>query len=453
MDDLISVWKQTLSIIKNDVIPVSFDTWIEPVIPLSMSEDTIILQVPYEYNKTMIEERYGELIKNALLYITGNSYELDVRIKDEKKEDEQAKTLKNSTFYGLNPFYTFENFVTGDSNQVAYAFVKAASKACVEGTYIDSNPVFIFGDAGLGKTHLMQAAGHRVLKESSNTKNILYVTSEQFTTELTNSLKENEPEKFREKYRMVDILMIDDIQFIRTMPGIQQEFFHTFNELYQNNKIIIISSDRPPRELHGIEQRLITRFESGVMKEIEAPNYETRIAILKKKAEQLNVEMSEEIYHYVASIITTNNRELEGAMKMIVSLHRLMKKEINISLAEEALKEFNKPSEKIITPQKVIKTIEKHFNLSENSLYTSSRAQKISKPRQIAYYIMDNLLNLKLKEIADILARKDHSTIIHGIKIIKEEMEKDYNLKSTVEDIIKDIKNWFINIKNIDFLI
>lgn len=441
MDDIISIWKKTLSIIKSDIIPVSFDTWIEPVIPVSMTDDSIILQVPYEYNKTMIEERYGELIKNALLYITGNSYELDVRIRDEKKEEEPEKPYKNSTYYGLNPFYTFDNFVTGDSNQVAYAFVKAASKACVEGTYIDSNPVFIFGDAGLGKTHLMQAAGHRVLRESGNTKNMLYVTSEQFTTELTNSLKENEPEKFREKYRMVDILMIDDIQFIRTMPGIQQEFFHTFNELYQNNKIIIISSDRPPRELHGIEQRLITRFESGVMKEIEAPNYETRIAILKKKAEQLNVEMSEEIYHYVASIITTNNRELEGAMKMIVSLHRLMKKEINLSLAQEALKEFNRPSEKIITPDRIIKNIEKHFNLPENSLKSSSRAQKISKPRQIAYYIMDSILDIKLKEIGEILGGKDHSTVIHGIKIIKDEIESDYNLKSTVEDIIKDIKN------------
>ena len=441
MDDIISIWKKTLSIIKSDIIPVSFDTWIEPVIPVSMTDDSIILQVPYEYNKTMIEERYGELIKNALLYITGNSYELDVRIRDVKKEEEPEKPYKNSTYYGLNPFYTFDNFVTGDSNQVAYAFVKAASKACVEGTYIDSNPVFIFGDAGLGKTHLMQAAGHRVLRESGNTKNMLYVTSEQFTTELTNSLKENEPEKFREKYRMVDILMIDDIQFIRTMPGIQQEFFHTFNELYQNNKIIIISSDRPPRELHGIEQRLITRFESGVMKEIEAPNYETRIAILKKKAEQLNVEMSEEIYHYVASIITTNNRELEGAMKMIVSLHRLMKKEINLSLAQEALKEFNRPSEKIITPDRIIKNIEKHFNLPENSLKSSSRAQKISKPRQIAYYIMDSILDIKLKEIGEILGGKDHSTVIHGIKIIKDEIESDYNLKSTVEDIIKDIKN------------
>ena len=445
MDNLVSVWTQALSIIKNDTLPVSYSTWIETIIPVGVENDTIILQVPYEYNKTMIEERYSQLIKNTLLYITNTSYELDIRVKDNKTEEEKEilnnfKPNNNSNYYGLNPFYTFDNFVTGDSNKVAYAFVNAASKACIEGTYIESNPVFIFGNAGLGKTHLMQAAGHRVIKETGNTKNILYVTSEQFTTELTNALKENEPQKFREKYRMVDILMIDDIQFIRTMPGIQQEFFHTFNELYQNNKIIIISSDRPPRELHGIDQRLITRFESGVMKEIESPDYETRIAILKKKAEQLNVDMSEKIYHHIASIITTNNRELEGAMKMVVSLHRLMKRDITIDLVEEALKEFNKPSEKIITPEKIIQVIEKYFNLPENSLKNSSRAHKFSKPRQIAYYIMDSMLDIKLVEIADIL-KKDHSSVIHGIKKIKEDADNDFTLKSTIDDIIKDIKN------------
>lgn len=445
MDNLVSVWTQALEIIKDDTLPVSYSTWIESIIPVSVEGNVILLQVPYEYNKTMVEERYSQLIINALMFITGTTYELDIRVKDEKKEEtENINIYKNSSstnYYGLNPFYTFENFVTGDSNKIAYAFVNAASKACIEGSYIESNPVFIFGNAGLGKTHLMQAAGHRVLKETENRKNILYVTSEQFTTELTNALKENEPQKFREKYRMVDILMIDDIQFIRTMPGIQQEFFHTFNELYQNNKIIIISSDRPPRELHGIDQRLITRFESGVMKEIESPDYETRIAILKKKAEQLNIDMSEDIYHYIASIITTNNRELEGAMKMVVSLHRLMKRDIDINLAKEALKEFNHPSEKIITADDIIKTVEKYFNLQENSLKSSSKASNISKPRQIAMYLIKNLMDKKLKEIGDYFGGKDHSTIIHAIKKIEENIESDLIFKSTIDDLIKDIKN------------
>ena len=445
MDNIVSIWTQALSIIKNDTLPVSYSTWIETIIPVDIINDSIILQVPYEYNKTMIEERYAQLIKNTLMYITGNNYELDIRVKDEKKEEieniNKYTNSNNTNYYGLNPFYTFDNFVTGDSNKIAYAFVNAASKACIEGSYIESNPVFIFGNAGLGKTHLMQAAGHRVLKETGNTKNILYVTSEQFTTELTNALKENEPQKFREKYRMVDILMIDDIQFIRTMPGIQQEFFHTFNELYQNNKIIIISSDRPPRELHGIEERLITRFESGVMKEIESPDYETRIAILKKKAEQLNIEMSEDIYHYIASIITTNHRELEGAMKMVVSLHRLMKREITISLAQEALKEFSKPSEKIITADLIIKTVEKYFNLPENSLKSSSKANNIAYPRQIAMYLIKYMTDKKLKEIGDCFGGKHHSTVIHAIEKIEEDIKNDYNIKSTVEDLTKDIKN------------
>ena len=446
MNDIVSIWTQALSIIKNDTLPVSYSTWIETIIPVSMDDNTIILQVPYEYNKTMITERYSELIKNSLLYITNNSYELDIRVKEDKKEEKEiinnfSAPSSSSNYYGLNPFYTFSNFVTGDSNKVAYAFVNAASKACIEGSYIESNPVFIFGNAGLGKTHLMQAAGHRVLKDSGNTKKILYVTSEQFTTELTNSLKENETQKFREKYRMVDILMIDDIQFIRTMPGIQQEFFHTFNELYQNNKIIIISSDRPPRELHGIDQRLITRFESGVMKEIESPDYETRIAILKKKAEQLNIDMAEDIYHYIASIITTNNRELEGAMKMVVSLHRLMKRDITIELAQEALKEFNHPAQKVITADLIIKTVEKYFNLNENSLKSSTKEKKVAYPRQIAMYLIKNMMDKNLKEIGEYFGGKHHSTILYAINKVEEDMENDMNLKSTVEDLMKDIKN------------
>ena len=446
MDNIVSIWSQALSIIKNDTLPVSYSTWIETIIPVDIQNNIIILQVPYEYNKTMIEERYSQLIKNTLMYITGNNFELDIRVKEDKKEEipvenNKYKNSNNSNYYVLNPFYTFENFVTGDSNKVAYAFVNAASKACIEGSYCESNPIFIFGNAGLGKTHLMQAAGHKVLKETGNTKNVLYVTSEQFTNELTDAIKEKETQNFRNKYRKVDILMIDDIQFIRNMPGIQQEFHHTFNDLYQNDKIIIISSDRPPKELHGIEERLITRFESGMIQEIISPDYETRIAILKKKAEQLNIEMSEDIYHYIANVITTSNRELEGAMKMVVSLHRLMKRDISISLVQDALKSFNQPSEKIITADLIIETVEKYFNLSENSLKSSSKSKNIAYPRQIAMYLIKNMMDKKLKEIGDYFGGKDHSTVIHAIKKIEEDIKSDINIKSTVEDIEKDIKN------------
>ena len=446
MDNIVSLWTNCLNLIKDDILPVSYTTWIESIIPIKLTDTNIILQVPYEYNKTMVQDRYSELIKNALRFLTQKDYEIDIRVKGEAEDlTESPQHIRfndvKSNYFGLNPFYTFENFVTGDSNELAHAAAKAVSKACIEGTYCDYNPLFIFGNAGLGKTHLMQAAGHRVLKDSNNTKNVLYVTSEQFTNELTNAMKENENQKFRDKYRKVDILMIDDIQFISNMPGIQKEFHHTFNELYQNNKMIIISGDRPPKELHGIEDRLITRFESGVMYEIKSPDYETRIAILKKRAEQLNIDVGEDIYHYIANTITTSNRELEGAMKMVVSLHRLMKREINLELAKEALKEFNQPSHKNITTDLIIEMVEKHFNLNKNSLKLSSKSKNIAYPRQIAMYIIDNLLDKKLKDIGDCFGGKDHTTVIHAIKKIQKDINEDSNIKHTVEDIIKDIKN------------
>ncbi len=438
MENISTIWSRVLELIKPDILPVSFSTWIETIIPVDMDEGSILLQVPYEYNKTMIQERYSELIKNSLLYLTDRDYDVIIRVK-EKEEKPVDNTPKRS--FGLNPFYTFENFIIGDSNEVAHANIRAAAKACVEETYCEYNPLFIYGNAGLGKTHLMHAAGHKVIEDSNNAKNVLYVTSEQFTNELINSIKENNNQKFRDKYRKVDILMIDDIQFISNMPGVQKEIHHTFNDLYQNNKIIIISGDRPPKELHGVEDRLITRFESGVMCKIESPDFETRVAILKKKAEQLNTEMDEGIYRYVAGIITTNNRELEGAMKKIVSLHRLMKKEITPELAQEALRDFNSGSNKKITEEMIITTVERHFNLSENALKSTSKAKNISYPRQIAMYIMNELMDKKLKDIGDCFGGKDHSTVIHAINKIKTDMDSEMSVKSTVEDIIKDIKN------------
>lgn len=438
MENITTIWSRVLELIKPDILPVSFSTWIETIIPVEMDDNSILLQVPYEYNKTMIQERYSELIKNSLLYLTDRDYEVIIRVK-EKDEKPEENGPKRS--FGLNPFYTFENFIIGDSNEVAHANIRAAAKACIEGTYCEYNPLFIYGNAGLGKTHLMHAAGHKVIDDTDSKKNVLYVTSEQFTNELINSIKENNNQKFRDKYRKVDILMIDDIQFISNMPGVQKEIHHTFNDLYQNNKIIIISGDRPPKELHGVEDRLITRFESGVMCKIESPDFETRVAILKKKAEQLNTEMDESIYRYVAGVITTNNRELEGAMKKIVSLHRLMKKQITPDLAKEALRDFNSGLNKKINEEMIITTVENHFNLSENALKSTSKAKNIAYPRQIAMYIMNELMDKKLKDIGDCFGGKDHSTVIHAINKIKSDMDSEMSVKATVDDIIKDIKN------------
>lgn len=441
MEDIVKIWSQVLNLIKEDILPVSYSTWIETIIPVTFENDTLIVEVPYEFNKTIIDERYTELIKNALLFVTNTNYELDIRIKDSKKETihTEIKSSVNKTIT-LNQLYTFDNFVKGDSNLMAYTTAQAVAKACIENEYCDFNPLFIFGSPGLGKTHLMQAVGHEVVNKNPR-KNILYVTSEQFANDFINALKENDTQSFKDKYRSVDLLMIDDIQFISNMMAVQKEFHHTFNELHQNNKIIIISGDRPPKELHGIEERLITRFESGTKYKIDYPDYETRIAILQKKAEKLNIEIPDEVYKYIATNINSSNRELEGAMKMVVSYHRLMKREINLSLAEEALKEFNKVSEKVITPELIIDNVEKYFNLDKDTLSSNSKVNKISYPRQIAMYLIYKLLNKKHKETGSFFGGKDHSTVIHAINKIETDIKNDESKNSMIEDIIKNIKN------------
>ena len=444
MKNLADIWSEVLVLIKADLLPVSYKTWIETIVPVDMDDEKILLQVPNEYNMTMLLERYMDLLKNSILYATNKEYEIEIRVKEDIKP--VIKEEKISSPSPVSSFYTFDNFIIGESNEVAHANIQAAVKACVEGTHCDYNPLFIFGNAGLGKTHLMHAAEHKILTESKNEKNVLYVTSEQFTNEFINSIKENDNEKFREKYRSVDVLMIDDIQFISNMMAVQKEFHHTFNDLIQGDKIIIISGDRPPKEIHGVEERLITRFESGVMCEIQSPDFETRIAILKKKAEQLNIEIDEEIYRFIANIITTSNRELEGAMKKLVSLHKLMKKEITISLAREVTKDFNNPVDKKITTEMIISTVEKHFNLNDNSLKSNSRSKNISYPRQIAMYIIKEVMDKKLIEIGNCFGGKDHSTVIHAISKIESDIKNDPTTKAMIEDIIKDIKNWFINI-------
>ena len=432
MENITTIWSRVLELIKPDILPVSFSTWIETIIPVEMDDNSILLQVPYEYNKTMIQERYSELIKNSLLYLTDRDYEVIIRVK-EKDEKPEEKGPKRS--FGLNPFYTFENFIIGDSNEVAHANIRAAAKACIEGTYCEYNPLFIYGNAGLGKTHLMHAAGHKVIDDTDSKKNVLYVTSEQFTNELINSIKENNNQKFRDKYRKVDILMIDDIQFISNMPGVQKEIHHTFNDLYQNNKIIIISGDRPPKELHGVEDRLITRFESGVMCKIESPDFETRVAILKKKAEQLNTEMDESIYRYVAGVITTNNRELEGAMKKIVSLHRLIEnvQRCDLSFLEEANAYYKLLNDFGYTQEQLA------IKLGKNQSTIANKVRLLKLPRAVRTIIDEH--GLTERHARALLRLPDADSQFRALDII---LEKTLNVKQTddlIEKMIGDDAN------------
>ena len=338
--------------------------------------------------------------------------------------------------YPLNPQYTFENYIIGQSNQ----FAQAAALAVAEAPSILYNPFFIYGGSGLGKTHLMNAIGNRVL-ETYPEKKVVYVSSEQFVNELINSIRQQRNEEFRSKYRTIDVLIVDDIQFIAGKTSSEEEFFHTFNSLFLANKQIVISSDRPPKELHTLEERLRTRFESGLLVDIQPPDFETRAAILKQKAEQFNLDIDYDLITYIASNINSNVRELEGTIKKITALTGFSKRPVTLEIVENALADFNVVNAGIITPSTIITLVEKHFNLKENSLVSSKRSKDVAFARHIAMYIMRELTEMSTPKIGQELGGRDHSTVLNGINKVEEAINTDSSIKNLVNDIIKNIRN------------
>jgi len=441
MNDIVKTWEKVLETIKPDILSVSFQTWIETIIPVEMSVDNLLLEVPYPYCKQMIETRYMDLIKNALLFITGRDYNVDIRVNN-ASEAVKGKTIimKQEANIGmhLNPSYTFDTFVTGKSNELANAIAKNIAQCVIENKHSDYNPMFLYGGVGLGKTHLMNAVCHEILQNRIDIK-ILYTTSEQFTIDLVNAIKVDKNQEFRDKYRTVDVLLIDDIQFIGGKENIQEEFFHTFNALYQENKHIIITSDRHPRELYTLTERLRTRLGCSGIHEIGQPDFETRIAILKKKADNIGIELTDQMYREIAENIKTNIRELEGVIKMVKSFHILMKKEITMQLIDEVIKHYIQTKQKTITLDYITENVEKYFNLKDKELLSSTKAKNVAYPRQIAMYIMREKMNYSLVQIAEFFGR-DHSTIIHGINKVKNDIEEDASKKNLVDNILKNIK-------------
>ncbi|VTQ81428.1 chromosomal replication initiator protein DnaA, partial [Hathewaya histolytica] len=336
----------------------------------------------------------------------------------------------------LNPKYTFNSFVIGNSNRFAHA----ASLAVAEAPAKAYNPLFIYGGVGLGKTHLMHAIGHYILQNNSKSK-VVYVTSEKFTNELINSIKDDKNEEFRNKYRNVDVLLIDDIQFIAGKERTQEEFFHTFNALHEANKQIILSSDRPPKEIPTLEDRLRSRFEWGLITDIQAPDFETRIAILKKKADVDNLNIDNEVMVYIANKIKSNIRELEGALIRVVAYSSLTNKQINVDLAAEALKDIisNKQS-KQITIDLIQDIVSSYYNLKIEDLKSARRTRNIAFPRQIAMYLCRKLTDMSLPKIGEEFGGRDHTTVIHAYDKISENLKKDETLEDIVNELAKKIK-------------
>ncbi|MDY4835281.1 MAG: chromosomal replication initiator protein DnaA [Frisingicoccus sp.] len=437
-------WNEILELMKieNDIAEVAFTTWVIHFKPYKVEGNMLTVSVEKE-NLVLDANWFSKKFRMPLIISIAEvlETEFDVRfiIPDGTEEDsdieEESKADSSEVNTHLNPRYTFDTFVVGKNNDIAHATALAVAED--PGTY--GNPLFIYGGAGLGKTHLLHSMAHYVLSKHPDYR-IIYVTSEEFTNELVRSIQHKQGESFKNKYRNIDMLLIDDIQFIVNKESTQEEFFHTFTTLYESKKQIVISSDKPPKDINGLEDRLITRFKAGLTVDIQPPNYETRMAILKKRAELDNIKVDDESLNYIATNIKSSIRELEGALKQIYNFSRLRKQTINFNLTKEALENIISPEEKRpVTCELIIETVAEHFNISPDDIKSTKRNKEIAYPRQICMYLCRKMTADSLQAVGNSLGKKDHTTIIHGEKKISDDLKKDENLQNTIDVLIKKI--------------
>ena len=437
--DISELWAGTLALLEPEISPISFKTWIEPIVPVKISGNTVVLRIDESFIKSMVETRFLSLIENSVKHIMGCEYKVHIISGDEKIEEvikEETKQPKSKTAFdsNLNPKYVFSTFVVGNSNRMAHA----ASLAVAEAPAKAYNPFFLYGGVGLGKTHLMHSIAHYILDQNPNTK-VLYASCETFTNELINSIRDDNNEEFRRKYRNIDVLLIDDIQFISQKERTQEEFFHTFNALYESGKQIVLTSDRPPKEMTQLEDRLRTRFEWGLMVDVEPPDYETRLAIIRNKAALLGINLPDRISSMIAENITANVRQIEGVLNKILAysdLMGVMDEEAIMKALEDVVKNSN---EYIPTPESIIDYISKYFGIEPDVLQGQSRSRDITNARQIAMYLIRRMTNLSLKDIGKALGNRDHSTVMHSLEKVEAQMRSDPAFAETVKEITTNI--------------
>lgn len=451
LQTLIDKWDLILSTFKeeHEIIDVSFKTWIKPLKIYKLDGDVLTLTFSSldddssadERSIIYVEKRYLKHLTCTICEVMNKEYSVIIMSSAEKKEDELKKktssvsTTNNIATQNLNPNYTFDTFVIGTNNNLAHA----ASLAVAETPGQIYNPLFIYGGAGLGKTHLMQAIAHFIIA-SDPSKKVLYVTSETFTNELIESVKTNKNTEFRNKYRNIDVLLIDDIQFIIGKVSTQEEFFNTFNDLYMLGKQIVISSDRPPKEMETLPDRLRTRFESGLPVDIQIPTYETKMAIINKKSEALGINFPYEVKDYVATNITSSIRELEGALTKLSAYSKLSHTPLTAEFAENTLKDLISPySKKEITPELIIDVVAEHFHIKPEDIISHKRSADIAFPRHIAMYLCRQMTQTPLEAIGKALGGRDHSTILYGSEKIAKETATNETTKSTIDILIKKL--------------
>jgi chromosomal replication initiator protein len=425
-----AVWQHVLEHIRRNITEVEYHTWFERIRPLGIREGVLELAVPTSFALDWIKRHYAPLIQEALgllgaqvprfdlLVVPGAAQPVQVDIFQAAPQADQGKSK-------LNPKYTFENFVVGPNNNLAHA----AAVAVAESPGKAYNPLFIYGGVGLGKTHLMHAVGHSVAKRFPNLK-IEYVSTETFTNELINAIREDRMAEFRERYRSVDLLLVDDIQFIAGKERTQEEFFHTFNALFEAHKQIILSSDRPPKDILTLEARLRSRFEWGLITDIQPPDLETRIAILKMNAEQRGLRIGEDVLEYIARQVTSNIRELEGALMRVVAYASLNGVELTRQVAAKALSDIFAPREVEVDPQEIVRVVAEHFGLRPEDLVGGGRRKEVVLPRQMAMFLVRELTRASLPEIGQLFGGRDHTTVLYAIQKVQELSESDREVQA-----------------------
>lgn len=438
-------WENVVTTLKDKLSFHSFNTWIMSMQPLVFFNDMLYIQVPNHFSRDWLNDRYAPLIKDILQNILNKQVDIKFLLEGESPPSNSLHTRKKAynpaslddlKYSYLNPKYTFDTFVVGNSNRFAHA----ACFAVAESPARAYNPLFIYGGVGLGKTHLMHAIGHYI-RECNPSLTVAYVTSEKFTNDLINAIKDDQTVEFRAKYRSMDILLIDDIQFLANKERTQEEFFHTFNTLYEANKQLIISSDRPPKEIPTLEDRLRSRFEWGLLSDIQPPDLETRIAILRKKAQLEGLTVPDETIFFIANRIQSNIRELEGALIRVIAMSSLNKQEITPELAAEALKDILPASKpKPITVQSIQETVAQYFTIRPEEFKTKKRTRAIAYPRQIAMYLSRELTDLSLPKIGEQFGGRDHTTVIHAHEKIARGLQSDPSLQNIINELIEKIK-------------
>ena len=434
------IWGKALAELSRELTPIGYEVWISKLLPDTIDGTSFVLLAPESTVKTTIEHRYLKKIQSALFNATGLNYDVRLILNSQSRDADssQAGMMQKDTFPSNLKFkYTFNTFVKGKSNELAFAASMAVAESPGQTTY---NPLFLYGGVGLGKTHLMHSIGNYILDVDPYMK-VLYTSSETLVNDFVTSVRKETMPQFREKYRNVDVLLVDDIQFIIGKEQTQEEFFHTFNTLFFSNKQIVISSDKPPSELKPLEERLISRFGSGLVVDITLPEYETRIAILEKKAEAEQIPIPPEVLQYLARNISTNIRELEGSLNKVIALSKLTKVGISLELAEEAIKDMITGAEKREIDVPFIQDIvAEHFKVTAEEIRSKKRTANLSHARHVAMYLTRKILDLPLTSIGKFFGGRDHSTVVHAIDKISEEIEMNDEFENTIAELEKKVR-------------